>query len=331
MMKQLIYICIALITSIGFAQIDKAEYFIDMDPGVNLGTPITVTPGFDINESFTVNTGSLSNGIHTLFVRTRDVSGAWSLYFKHTFLVHDFVDTTLATEIVAAEYFIDNDPGTDAGTDIPITNGFDLTESLAVSTSLLSDGIHKLHVRVKDSDNRWSLYYEYNFLVHTFNPPASVQIDKAEYFFDIDPGTGMGTPIAITPGFDLNEAIAIPSGSLGLGMHKLHVRTRDMNGVWSLYEVFDFEVTEALSDQEEVLLLIKVYPTVTSDFVVIDSEVTLIEEVKIYDLHGRLISTMTNPEKKPIHQLDVKNLSDGTYVIHIRTEDKNLMKKIIKK
>ncbi|NNF74250.1 MAG: T9SS type A sorting domain-containing protein [Flavobacteriaceae bacterium] len=331
-MKQLIFICMACILSIGYAQIDQAEYFIDSDPGVTLGTPITInTPGLDINESFTVDTGPLSNGIHTLFVRTRDVNGVWSLYYKHTFLVHDFVDTTPATEIVAAEYFVDADPGTDGGTDIlPITSGFDVTESLAISTAAISDGIHKLHVRVKDSDDRWSLYYEFNFLVHTFTPPVSVQINKAEYFFDTDPGTNLGTPIAITPGFDIDETVQLPTGGLAEGLHYLHLRTRDENGVWSLYEVFEFLVEEALGTDDVLLLQIKVYPTVTSDYVTIDSEVTQIEKITLYDIHGRVISTMLNPERRPIQQVDVRFLSNGTYIMHVQTEDKVLTKKIIK-
>ncbi|MBT8254630.1 MAG: T9SS type A sorting domain-containing protein, partial [Bacteroidia bacterium] len=100
--------------------------------------------------------------------------------------------------------------------------------------------------------------------------------------------------------------------------------------VWSLYEVFEFLVEEALGTDDVLLLQIKVYPTVTSDYVTIDSEVTQIEKITLYDIHGRVISTMLNPERRPIQQVDVRFLSNGTYIMHVQTEDKVLTKKIIK-
>jgi len=307
-------------------QINKAEYFIDSDPGTGNGTSIAITPGFGLTEAFSIDTTPLSNGIHTLYVRTKDEDDRWSLYFKHTFLVHDFTDSTTPSQIIAAEYFIDTDLGTDNGSAIAITPGFSVSESLAIPAAI-SDGIHTLYIRTKDADDRWSLYFKQTFLVHTFMSPVQTQINKAEYFFDTDPGVGMGQEISITPGFDLNENLAIPSGGLSEDFHHLYIRVRDENGVWSLYEVIEFEVTAPLGVDDNLYLLSKVYPVPASDELTIDSHSNTIESVKLYDLNGKEINTFD--VHTSLFKIDVSPYAKGIYILQVKTEKGLLKKKII--
>lgn len=315
--------------NIGFAQIERAEYFIDTDPGTDNGTPITInSPGFNISESFTIDTTPLSNGIHTLFVRTKEANDVWSLYFKHTFLVHDFSNSTTPTQIIAAEYFIDTEPGTDGGTAFVITPGFNVNESLAISTAALSDGIHTLYLRTKDEDNRWSLYFKQTFLVHTFSQPAQTQINKLEYFFDTDPGVNMGQEISITPGFNINEAIEIPSGSLAEGTHYLYLRVRDENGVWSLYEFIEFEVTENLGLNDDLMLFVKIYPNPASNEITIDTKSEIIESIKVFDITGKLISEYGSSYSQ-LEKIDISSYAKGTYFIKVKTANGLLTKKIV--
>ena len=62
------------------ANITAAEYFFDADPGYGSGTPITIsTPGTNIASlGFNANVASLTNGMHTLFIRTKNANGTWS-------------------------------------------------------------------------------------------------------------------------------------------------------------------------------------------------------------------------------------------------------------
>lgn len=307
-------------------QINAAEYFIDLYSNPHI--PITITNGFNLSESFSVDTTPLSNGIHTLYVRTKDENNRWSLYYKQTFLVHDFTDSTTPSQIVAAEYFIDTDPGTDNGTAIAITSpGFSVSESLAISTAAISDGIHTLYIRTKDADDTWSLYYKQTFLVHTFTSPVQTQIDKAEYFFDTDPGVGNGNDISITPGFNLNESIAIPSGGLTEDFHRLYIRTRDEAGVWSLYEVMEFEVTTPLSVDDKLLLLTRVYPVPARNEITIDAKSNDIESITLFDILGQKVNSFK--VNSQIHTIDVSNLASGTYILQIKTDSGLLNKKII--
>ena len=57
-------------------------------------------------------------------------------------------------------------------------------------------------------------------------------INSVEYFWDEDPGFGMGTQIAMTPGKEINLEAEIATDGLTLGIHQLGVRTRGETG-WS--------------------------------------------------------------------------------------------------
>jgi len=66
----------------------QAEYFIDTDPGIGNGTPITITPGLNITDiPLSISTTGLSVGPHNFYVRSRSADGKWSLTNLRTFQV----------------------------------------------------------------------------------------------------------------------------------------------------------------------------------------------------------------------------------------------------
>lgn len=234
--------------------ITAAEYFIDTDPGAGLGTPIAVTPAGNIsNANVTINVNGLSVGIHRLSIRTRNAEGSWSITQVKDFLYNqDFAYTTAPPapqQVVAAEYFIDTDPGAGQGIAIPITAGTDLNNLPAtIQVNGLSNGIHRLYLRTKSAEGRWSLTQFKDFQID-FNPAypappiAAQNIIAAEYFFDTDPGTGNGINIPVAPGTDLNNITAtINTAGLALGTHRLYLRTRSQEGSWSITQVKELVV-----------------------------------------------------------------------------------------
>lgn len=62
------------------------------------------------------------------------------------------------------------------------------------------------------------------------------QIVTGEYFYDSDPGLGLGTVFSVTPGSTVNQTIAIPTTGLSAGFHNLFIRVKNNLGVWSHYE-----------------------------------------------------------------------------------------------
>src|SRR5690606_1994397 len=103
-------------------------------------------------------------GTHRMFMRVKNSNDLWSLYTYKVFRVGDVPFTNDAT-IVAAEYFIDVDPGFGNGTAVDIS-GDDIDEDIiAETTTSLAQGDHFLYIRVLNADNTWSLYARESFVM----------------------------------------------------------------------------------------------------------------------------------------------------------------------
>lgn len=153
-MERLSIIILCLFSFIcGFSQITSAEYFIDTDPGIGAGMPLTVS-GTTIDQNFNIPTTGLSNGIHKLYIRVQ-AGGVWSVYDKNVFYISPSLSNSAL--ITAAEYFIDTDPGIGNGTVLAMAGGV-IDQNYNIPTTGLSDGIHKLYVRTINADGTWSLY-----------------------------------------------------------------------------------------------------------------------------------------------------------------------------
>lgn len=227
--------------------IASAEYFFDTDPGIGNGTTLAMS-GNSIDQNYNIPTTGLSDGIHKLYVRVINDDGTWSLYDKNVFYINP--DHSNSAAIAAAEYFIDTDPGIGNGTALTVSGGA-IDQNFNVSTTGLSNGIHKLYVRVINNNGTWSLYDKNVFYVNP-NQTNAALITAAEYFIDTDPGIGNGTPLAMT-GTTADELYDIPTTGLPEGEYKLFVRVLNANGTWSLYDVKDFTIGPPDSDMDGIL------------------------------------------------------------------------------
>ncbi|MBC7937914.1 MAG: choice-of-anchor D domain-containing protein [Rhizobacter sp.] len=234
-----------------------AEYFVDTDPGAGAAVAIPVSAAVNIsNLPATVNTSGLANGFHRLFLRTKNLQGVWGMVGTRDF-IYDFNPAykiiNPAQNIIAAEYFIDTDPGFGAATPISITAGVNITNiPVTVNTAGLSNGLHHLFIRSKNNEGSWSLVtikdflYDLNFPYPTV-PVAPQNIIAAEYFINTDPGIGNGTAIVITPGVDItNIPVIVNTAALAPATtNHLFIRTKNNEGRWSVvnYKVFVKDIT----------------------------------------------------------------------------------------
>jgi hypothetical protein len=183
--------------------ITAAEYFLDTDPGVGNGTALSVgSSGGVVN--FTANIpNSVAPGFHFLAIRVKDADGIWGLFEKRGFYVSSA--TVDAGNIIAAEYFVDTDPGVGSGNALSIGASGGVVNFTANIPTSVTTGFHFLSIRVKNADGTWGLFEKRGFYVSSSAIDAS-DITAAEYFFDADPGVGNATALAITtPGLLLHK------------------------------------------------------------------------------------------------------------------------------
>jgi gliding motility-associated-like protein len=143
------------------------------------------------------------------------------------------------SNVVAAEYFFDTDPGVGAATALPaFTASPNLDVNFLAASSGLAQGMHILGIRVRDVANVWSIpvYLPVYILANSPN------IVAAEYFFDTDPGSGSATPISVTAGATIDVTFAANSSALAVGMHVMGVRTRNPTGNWSIPSYVPFYI-----------------------------------------------------------------------------------------
>ncbi|MCD4747397.1 MAG: hypothetical protein K8R58_13950 [Bacteroidales bacterium] len=189
---------------------------------------------------FDADFSGLADGNHILLVRVRDENGNWSLVYADEVYKFTPPDPTVLEQlpnIVAMEYFFDNDPGFGNGVSIPVTSDSLIEVVFNADFSGLPDGYHNLLVRVKDENGNWSLVYTDE--VYKFTPPNPTVLEQLpnivamEYFIDIDPGFGNGTEILNTPDSLIVETFVADISALAVGGHLMFIRVKDENNRWS--------------------------------------------------------------------------------------------------
>jgi hypothetical protein len=238
----LIYFSIMGVFNALAQQVDYLEYFIDTDPGYGNATSYPITAAQIINQlQIQYPVDNLQDGLHIMYVRSRDTNNRWSLVTSHPFM--KITPTTPVINptrnITEIEYFVDIDPGVGLATTVPFTQGQSINQ-LAVSIAMnsLSDGLHIVYFRAKDNLNQWSLITSHPFLKITpitpvVNPTRT--ITQVEYFVDIDPGIGQATSIPFSQGQNVNQlGVTINMNSLSDGLHIAYFRAKDNLNQWSL-------------------------------------------------------------------------------------------------
>jgi len=170
-MKQILILFLVIGHIVNAQSVSSAEYFFDTDPGVGNGTILSVNGNSgQLVQSYSIATTGLSEGFHSLFVRTKNADGNWSLYDRKTIYIKDFDSTS---DVVSAEYFIDSDPGIGNGTSVNISSQ---TQIIDVDTNGLAEGDHLFYIRVQNQNGDWSFYDS-----SVFNLSGNLAVENSLY------------------------------------------------------------------------------------------------------------------------------------------------------
>lgn len=144
------------------------------------------------------------------------------------------------TVITDIEYFVNTDPGFGNGIAVPIAVDSLIDTTFTVDLLNVSNGLHQLYVRAKNSNGRWSHMTSQSFLRLVGSANGNSIITDIEYYIDTDPGYGNGIDVPFTDSDSIDLTFNIPLDSLGNGLHLLYIRAKDNTGKWSHTQTASF-------------------------------------------------------------------------------------------
>ena len=337
-MKKYFYSLLAVMTmSLASAQLSslsQAEYFWDADPGEGNGIAISAVDG-NLNNSFeriaVSGLNAPSAGLHKFSVRVKDNSGVWSPVFTNVIIVES-TTTQNPIALTQAEYFWDTDPGEGSATPLLAVDGNldSAFEKVAVTgLGAPSVGLHTFSIRVKDSQGVWGPTFTNVITIESSTSPIPVSLTQAEYFWDVDPGEGSGTPLLAFDGnfnntFEkfLGDAIPIVNPT---GLHKFCVRVKDSQGIWGPVFTNVIYIETVLSvNPHEMADNYYFFPNPATSVIRFNKD---IESITIIDLNGRQIAASVSN-----NEVNIDGLAKGTYILKVTTpEGQTFNKKMVKR
>ncbi len=230
------------------SDVKRLEFFVDTDPGYGKGTAIALGAN-NGSYDFTVNLSKLKDGMHTLYVRAQNKAGRWSQVMRRTF-VQVALPANGTSDMVYAEYFVDEDPGLRKGHSISLNSGSGAGDySFTADVSDLSYGFHMLYVRSLNKYGRWSQVMRRPFVKTVLPTDLPPDLTYMEYYIDTDPGQGKGKSITFKAGAQTIDFTADLTG-VAAGSHTLKIRAKNKANKWEDVGTHTFTIVGGVIDVE---------------------------------------------------------------------------------
>ncbi len=326
-----------------YSEISKLEYFIDTDPGEGKAKPITVTPATNISGmAFNADLTSVATGFHTLFIRSLDENGKWSIT-NYQYFYRSFAGSKDTANIVKVEYFIDNDPGLNHATNIPVTPAPNISNQAFTANDIdtLSAGTHFLYVRSLDSRGNWSLTCDDSFdvsalpvtlLYFTAKPVGqNVQLnwqtttEVNSNHFDVERSadainfTKVGA-VAAKGNSNTLISYAFEDVNVGSGIWFYRLKEVDNDGTYKYSNVQQVQIFAASS--------LIIYPNPANNVIHVLFSQSTKAQLKLFNVNGQLLQQV-NVENALSKDVDVSNLASGVYLLQVISSTDNHTQKII--
>ncbi len=216
--------------------VQALEYFIDTAPGNGTGDPIVVDASAnEVVQTEEIDLATLADGFHTFNLRAQNSNGTWGPVITHPFFQQTSAAANGDPNIARIEYFLDDDPGFGAATAVtPIAAASSIDKTFTPDISALDKGFHNFYLRTQNADGEWSPTNVRSFFIEPgLATVAAHEINELEYFFDGDPGLGLGN---IFNAFSATENVIVTQGldfsEVDPGFHILNLRAKNAENFW---------------------------------------------------------------------------------------------------
>ncbi|MDC1004914.1 cadherin repeat domain-containing protein, partial [Opitutales bacterium] len=209
-------------------------------------------------------------GTHILNIRYKDDNGTWGEILKQPFTIFNPAPDLNQSgttgnysihgisNIAAAEYFIDADPGEGNATFLtPADGNFSHSLESIVDTqipvSTLSLGIHQIGIRYQDSNGTWGEVLKSNFKVEAFTgnySPTNLVLDNNSILENRPVGSTIGTFTAIDP--DANNTLTYSFIDNNNTSPQNNLFALESNGTLKTASSFDYESNNTYSIRVQV-------------------------------------------------------------------------------
>lgn len=227
--------------------VTDVEYFLDNDPGLGSGSPISISPDDTINIADNRDLSNEQVGLHRLYVRAKNENGQWGIPQSHALFIQPTDEDDPLPNVAGMEYFLDVDPGIGIATPISITPDTSIAINTNLDLSTVPSGLHRMYVRAKDENDQWGIPQSKTvFVQQTSSADTLSKITYVEYFFDSDPGLGAANSLPITAADTVDVSANLPLNALSLGDHSIYVRARNENDFWGIPQYHTFSLVESI-------------------------------------------------------------------------------------
>ena len=216
------------------------EYWLDTDPGQGQATTLPFTAG-QMDFAMDFATEGLEPGFHTAGLRVR-YGAAWSQTYTHRFFIA--APAPAATELTAAEYWVDTDPGQGKALPLAVAAGQSEIALDVLQIDTLPEGYHVVGIRVRYGE-LWSQTYTHRFL-HTVKQVIDTHIEAVEAYWDDHTEQVIAIPFVQQGDSAVIESYDFDTKDLTYGKHYLYLYAK-ANGVKSV--VTRYEICKTATPQ----------------------------------------------------------------------------------
>jgi hypothetical protein len=291
--------------------------FAARKPGTLSGTS-GVIADFDAND--------YPAGIHVLHLRARDSRGNYSPVHSQVF--YKLPDVAGHNSVSNYEYWVDNDF---ANRTSVAASGETLLIADPLDMSLLSEGIHVIHTRAKDSRGHWSGVHAQPFYANGIAPEDGNRIDAYRYWYDnqFDEHVFSLVDEAVNP-YKLEESYTLPATFSEGEEHAFHIQFRDALGKWSTVASDTFKIVSASGSGIEIVPVnsVLLYPNPAREGFFIKGLPDAEALVVMIDATGK------NALEQPLNNtayVDIRTLPSGVYTVKLFLRNGTMERKMIKR